>query len=128
MQPFIVKLIGLKPGVTHYDWNAGREFFESFGNSDILDARIAVGVDLRYRGLSAEVECEISGSVVVSCDRCLEDLELSVDCSFEESYTPEGLELDLSQDVYDYVCTSLPLQRTHEDGECNEETIKYISI
>jgi uncharacterized metal-binding protein YceD (DUF177 family) len=50
-----------------------------------------------------------------------------VETSFEEQYTPEDDELDLSQDVYDYVCTSLPLQRMHPEGECNQETTKYLS-
>lgn len=127
MQPFIVKLVGLKPGATHYDWTIAREFFDTFGNSDILKADIDVSVDLHYRGVTADAEVDIRGSVVVSCDRCLEELELKVAVDFEQSYTPEGMELDLSQDIYDYICTSLPLQRIHPDGECNEETIKYLS-
>lgn len=127
MQPFVVNLLGLKPGVSNFDWKAGREFFGLFGNSDILDADIEVSARLVYRGLTAEVSCEISGSVTVACDRCLEELELAVETSFEESYTPDGVELDLSQDVYDFVCIALPLQRVHPDGECNEETTKYLS-
>ena len=34
-------------------------------------------------------------------------------------------ELDMSQIIYDYVCLSLPMQRVHEDGECNPEAMKY---
>lgn len=127
MQPFVVKLLGLKPGVSVFDWHAGREFFELFGNCEILDADIDVSAELHYRGLSADVSCQLSGSVTVACDRCLEDLELAVETSFEQDYVLEGTELDISQDVYDYVCISLPLQRVHADGECNEETTKYLS-
>ena len=43
------------------------------------------------------------------------------------SYAPEGAELDLGQDVYDYVCTALPLKRVHPDGGCNQETVGYLS-
>ena len=78
-------------------------------------------------GLTTDVECSIEGSVTVPCDRCLEALKLPVETGFSEVYTPEGDELDLSQDVYDYVCTSLPLQRVHEEGQCNQETVKYLS-
>ena len=31
----------------------------------------------------------------------------------------------MEQVVYDYVCLSLPMQRTHEPGECNPEAMKY---
>ena len=127
MQPFIVGLIGLKPGVSHYEWRADGRFFEEFGNSEILGADILVNAELRFHGTTADVRCEISGAVTVACDRCLEELEIPVETSFEESYAPEGAELDLSQDVYDYVCISLPLKRVHPDGGCNQETVGYLS-
>lgn len=127
MQPFIVNLIGLKSGTIDFDWTVGAEFFETFGNQEILDAHLEVDVRLHNHGLTIDAECDVYGSVTVACDRCLEDLEIPVEVSFDESYTPEGDVLDLSQDVYDYVLTSLPLQRVHPEGECNEETTKYLS-
>ena len=127
MQPFVVKLTALAPGTSHFTWHAGAEFFETFGNVEILDADLEVTADVISRGLTVDAACTIAGSVTVACDRCLEDLVIPVDVSFEETYTPEGGELDLSQDVFDYVCTSLPLQRVHPEGECNQETTKYLS-
>ena len=108
-------------------WHAGVEFFESFGNVEILDADLEVTADVHNHGLTADAVCEIAGTVTVACDRCLEDLVIPVETSFEESYTPESDELDLRQDVYDYVCISLPMQRMHPEGECNQETTKYLS-
>ncbi len=127
MQPFVVKLTSLAPGKNHFEWHAGAEFFEAFGNVDILDADLEVTADVISRGLTAEAACTMTGTVTVACDRCLEDLVIRVETSFDESYAPEGDELDLSQDVYDFVCISLPLQRVHPEGECNQETTKYLS-
>ena len=127
MQPFVVSLPELGSGLTLREWTAGREFFESFGNTEILDAEIVVTVRLNNRGLTVAASCKIGGTVTVACDRCLEDLTIPVETSFEETYTPEAGELDMRQDIYDYVCTSLPLQRVHPDGECNGETTKYLS-
>ncbi len=127
MQPFVVRLPDLGPGGKLFEWSAGREFFESFGNSEILDADIAVAATVKGRGLTVAVACEIGGSVTVECDRCLEDLRIPVETSFEETFTPDSGELDLSQDIYDYICTSLPLRRVHPEGECNGETTKYLS-
>ena len=98
-----------------------------FGNPDILDADLEVEVTIHNHGVTVDVECDINGSVTVPCDRCLEDLEIPVETGFEESYVPEGDELDLSQDVYDYVCIALPLQKVHPEGQCNPDTIKYLS-
>ena len=126
MQPFVVELKGLARGSSRQEWTAGREFFEQFGNSEILDADLLVKAEIHNHGATLDVSCEIEGSVTVACDRCLEDLVLPVETSFEESYTPELGELDLSQDVYDYVCISLPLRRVHTDGEFNGENTKYL--
>lgn len=127
MQPFVFKLSELSRGESRVERSAGLEFFESFGNSEILAASVEVSLVIHNHGLTLDVECQIEGSVTVACDRCLEDLELPIETSFEESYTPEGNELDLSQDIYDYVCTSIPMQRVHPEGECNSETTKYLS-
>ena len=123
----MVRLIDLKPGTSRHEWHLGGEFFEVFGNSEILGADIEVNAKVNSHGATVDVACEIRGEVTVACDRCLEDLELPVETSFEESYAPEGVELDLSQDVYDFICTSLPLKRVHPEGECNQETVGYLS-
>ena len=126
MQPFIVKLDALASGTSRYDWHADAEFFAIFGNSEILDADLDISLVLRNHGITVDASCEVEGHVTVACDRCLEDLELPVETSFEESYVLDD-DLDFSQDIYDYVCTSLPLQRVHPEGECNQETVKYLS-
>ena len=127
MQPFVVKLVGLAKGSSPITWTVGREFFEEFGNTDILDADLTVRASLSNHGLTIDVSCDIEGTVTVACDRCLEDLVIPVETSFEETYTPESDELDMGQEVYDYVCISIPIQRVHPDGECNSETTKYLS-
>ncbi len=127
MQPFVIELKALRSGISNFEWKAGREFFEEFGNSDILDAEISVTARVSNHGLTLDVQAAIAGSVTVPCDRCLEDLELPVEISFEETYTPEEVFLDVSQEVYDYVITSLPMQRVHPEGRCNTETTKYLT-
>lgn len=127
LQPFIVKLNGLASGVSRYDWKADRSFFANFENSEILDADIRVSLILHNHGVTVDAECDIEGTVTVQCDRCLENLEIPVETSFDESYVLDGEDLDFSQDVYDFVCIALPIQRVHEEGGCNQETVKYLS-
>jgi len=122
LQPFVIPIKGLKAGRSHYDWHADGEFFGKFENSEILAADLAISVDVDNEDFEISVKCSIEGTVTVACDRCLEDLVIPVSTSFEQS----GGE-DLSQDIYDYVCIALPIQRVHPEGECNEEVLKYIS-
>ena len=122
MQPFVISVKGLKPGRSHLDWHADGQFFASFENSEIKDADLDIAVDIDNDEFEIVVECRIQGTVTVICDRCLEDLVLPVSTSFEEDET-----LDLNQDIYDFVCLSLPMRKVHPDGECNEETLRYLS-
>ena len=143
---FIIPLNGLAAGESRFSWHAGKEFFEAFGNTEILDADIDASVVAEKSGRYLGVDCEIDGTVKVECDRCMEELVmpvstevlLSVKFGDEESseehqegereiiFVPEGdAELDMSQIIYDYVCLSLPMQRCHEPGECNPAAMKY---
>ena len=144
---FIIPLNGLVAGENRFSWHAGKEFFEAFGNVEVLDADLDTSVVVEKSGRYLGVDCEIDGYVTVECDRCMEDLRmpvstdvmLSVKYGDEESsedhqegereiiFVPEGdAELDMSQIVYDYVCLSLPMQRHHEDGECNPEALRHL--
>ena len=145
---FIIPLNGLAAGDNSFSWHAGKEFFEAFENTEILDADLDVSVTVEKSGRYIGVDCEVDGSVVVSCDRCMENLRMPIvadimlsvkfgdEASSEEHqegereiiFVPEGdAEMDLSQIVYDYVCLALPMQRYHGDGECNPDALKYLA-
>lgn len=145
---FIVPLNGLAQGRNSFRVRIGKEFFEDFENSEILDAGLDVEVDVEKKGRFIGVDGDISGDVTVTCDRCLEDLVIPVETSFklsvkfgEEDKDDDGMEgdrevvflpftetdLDLAQTVYDYICLSLPVQRVHEEGGCNPEALRFLS-
>lgn len=144
---FLIPMNGLAGGKTSYLRHAGKEFFISFENSDIHDAELAVEIGVEKIGRKIFMDCRITGSVVVSCDRCLEDLTIPVDVpvkleikfgdSAEEiQETGQGREtvvlphnedvLDMEQIVYDYVCTSLPVKKVHPEGECDAEVMRHL--
>ena len=145
---FIIPLNGLATGKNEFSWMVGKEFFESFENSEIIDAELDVTAVVEKSGRYVGVDCDVVGKVVVECDRCLEELEMPVDVEImlsvkygeEESsedphegereviFVPEtDAELDMSQIVYDYVCLALPMQRVHPDGECNPDAMRHLS-
>ena len=146
MQPFIVNLNGSAPGTVTFEWHADRKFFEGFGNSEVLDADLQVCCEVERAKGFIGVECSIDGTLTVPCDRCFDDLVLPVGTDFALSVkfgeqegrtdaedreivmlTYGSSELDLSQFIYDYVMTSLPMQRVHPEDECNPEAMKYLS-
>ena len=100
-----------------------------FGNQEILDANVNVEVRVTKEG-SQKVEADVTlkGSVTVQCDRCLEPLQIPVEENPQEVFKPGTVEIewDLSQEVYDYICLAMPLQRVHPEGQCNPDTVRFL--
>lgn len=130
MHPLIViELNGWAAGKREFHFKAETEFFQAFDNQDILEADVNVDVSVEKKGShKVEASLKLSGNVTVPCDRCLERLILSLDSAPEEVFYPEsaGDSWDISQEVYDYVCLALPLQRVHPEGKCNPDTVRFL--
>ena len=145
---FIIPLNGLTAGQHEYDWTVGKEFFEGFDNSEILDAELDAFVRVEKSGRYLGIDCEVTGDVMVECDRCLDELRMPIDVEIrlsvkygEEESSDEhregerevifipatDAEFDMSQIIYDYVCLALPMQRIHDEGECNPDALRYLS-
>jgi len=146
---YVIPLNGWASGEREYRWQVDNKFFQKFDNTEILDAVVEVEARAVKSGHYIGVDLDIQGSVTVACDRCLEDLKLPVEAhpAFSVKFGEEDAmeeemregareililsasdtELDLSQAIYDYVCLSLPMQRVHPEGECNPDTVRFLS-
>ena len=140
---FIIQIKGLQNGEHEYEFPIDGAFFRNFENSQILDADLMADVLLEKGGGWMNIEADITGTVTVECDRCVDDVVLPMDfyCTMTVKFAkdlsdddgdefivmdPTEGELDLTQFLYDYVCLNLPLQKVHEEGECNEQMMQKL--
>ena len=140
---FIIQIKGLQNGEHEYEFPIDGAFFRNFENSQILDADLNANVWLEKGGGWMNIEADVTGTVTVECDRCLDDVVLPMDfyCTMTVKFAkdltddqedefiimdPAEGELDLTQFLYDYVCLNLPLQKVHEEGECNEQMMQKL--
>ena len=145
----MIPLNGLPAGKSVFSWHAGKEFFDGFDNSEVLDADLDVRAEVDKSGSYLGADVVLTGMLTVACDRCLEDLAMPVNetvrLSFKFGDEPAGGEadpaegereivwlpadggdIDLGQIVYDYACLALPMQRVHADGECNPDACRWL--
>ena len=129
MNGFIIPLNDWAAGERKFLSHAGKEFFLRFDNTEILDADVNVEIRVFKEGMQkVEADLHLLGTVTVPCDRCLEPLKVPVEATPSEVFTPgEDPDWDLSQAVYDYICRSLPMHRVHPEGECNPDTVRFLS-
>lgn len=118
-------------------------FFADLGQEEISGGEIHVEITVKVSaGNIYNVGIYAKGYVTVACDRCLDPLDINVEVSdtikvkdgdpedsdaadmlYLESSSPN---IDISWQVYEIIETSLPMQRVHDEGECNPEVTAYI--
>jgi len=140
---YIIPIKGMSVGKHRFEFTIDNEFFEEYENREIKGAHLKVDLELEKSTLLIEIRAKIGGMVVLECDRCLDDLELEMETeaalvvkfvkSVQEedddeilTLDPSESELNLKQFLYDYICLGLPLQKVHNEGDCNPEMIKKL--
>ncbi|MBX7240099.1 MAG: DUF177 domain-containing protein [Bacteroidia bacterium] len=142
---FSLNLNRIKTGLNHEQFELNGDFFSHFENTPVQDCGLKADLEIHRTDSHIDVKFHIHGYVVVSCDRCADDMKLPLDTqerviySFSEKMKDAGdtevlyvdekaTELTLVQELYDFVCIALPFRKVHEDiGEnCDPEIMKYI--
>ena len=141
-----IPLTGLKTYPETTQFAVSGDFFEAFGQEDVLDAEVRLTVSLDKEAGGFSLDLDFAGKLVLRCDRCMEEMDwpLSFSARYalrrvseEEEETEDGREIiplepsekffDVSQLVYDELCLSIPIRHTHPAGKCNPESLKYLT-
>ena len=129
---------GLKPGLHDFRFEVDGSLFEEFESPEIKDGACEVTVALERGEAMLTLDVTVDGSVVVECDRCLEEFMMPVryegtlhvrysDCAQESAgevmwISPSETELNVAQYIYESICLSLPYQRVHPDASAGRST------
>ena len=139
----IVQFSGLESGRYEYNYTLDNSFFERFKNEELREGEVNFAVVLEKRERLLMFNFAFHGVVKTICDRCLGELEVPVSgeetlcVKFSDTETsdkedvvilPEGEhQIDLAQWMYEYVAVRMPMQKVHEEGQCDPEMLQYIS-
>ncbi|MBE9511118.1 MAG: DUF177 domain-containing protein [Bacteroidetes bacterium] len=142
-----IRVNGLKEGIHFFKFTVGLDFFENFSKPEIKQANVRIDLTLNKASQHLELEFNIAGTVGVVCDRCLDIFDLPVNShnilfvKFNEHPQDNGdevlflskdkEEINLMQNIYEFICLSLPLRKVHHNDEngnssCNKEMLKKL--
>ena len=129
---------GLRSGLHDFHFKVDGGLFRAFGSTEIKDGDCDVSVALERGESMLTLDVNVDGSVVVECDRCLEEFMMPVryegtlhvrysDCEQESDgevmwISPSETELNVAQYIYESICLSLPYQRVHPDDSEGRST------
>lgn len=121
-------------GTREFTYHLDKQFFETMESTDVRDANLDVTLTVVNKHDIYSLSFEITGTVTLQCDRCLDDLVLEINPSYAtavkygEDYdeTDEMLiipqsdqSLNVSYMIYDSVVLAIPLKHVHPLGKCN---------
>ena len=118
----IVLLNALELGEHLFDFQLDSAYFSTIENSELLGGAADVKVRLILHEEDFSVDMDIVGQVQVTCDRCLDAMDVDIDIYEEELELEEDIkQLDLAWLAYELIIVNLPLVHSHQDGGCNPE-------
>ena len=129
-----IDLKGLKDEDTSLDFNLDDSFFGALDGADVKKGSLHVSVSIRKTTGFFEFVFHTDGTVIIPCDRCLDEMEqpvetdnrlivkLGSDYSEEDDIIVvpenEGI-LDMAWFIYEFVALAIPIRHVHAPGKCN---------
>ena len=129
-----IDLKSLKEEETSLEFDLNDSYFEALDDAEVKKGSLHVSVSIRKATGFFELQFHTVGTVVVPCDRCLDDMDQPVETSnrlvvkFGSEYSEEdeiivvpeneGI-LDMSWFIYEFVALVIPIRHVHAPGKCN---------
>ena len=128
----------LTEGKHEFKYDLDNKYFALIddGTADIKRGNLKVVVSLNKTSTIFELNFDISGFVLVPCDRCLDDINMNVETKnklvvkFGKEYSEESDEIviipeddgeiNIAWFLYEFIVLSLPAKRIHPPGTCNK--------
>jgi uncharacterized metal-binding protein YceD (DUF177 family) len=139
----IIPFVGLKEGMHHFDFEVDSTFFEQFEFSIIQKANFKIKVDFEKKKNLFNLHLKLKGTINSFCDRCNDPVEIKTkgeedlivkfgEDKFDETdeikiISSSDFELDLSQEVYQFIHLLLPNKVQHKKlKDCNQEVVEKL--
>ena len=118
----IIALDSLELGVHVFDFQLDSAYFDEIENSELLGGEVDVTARLDLRQYDFSLEIAVEGVVQVTCDRCLDEMDVEIDAEESEwDWDEQPKKIDLSWLAYELIIVNLPLVHSHQEGGCNPE-------
>ena len=134
LETYKIDLKALKEAETTLEFDVDDDFFKALDGSQLEHGSLHVSVSIRKMSGFFELAFHSEGTVTVSCDRCLDDMQQPIeadnslvvkmgDTASEDGDTVivdenEGI-LDTSWFIYEFVMLAIPIKHVHAPGKCN---------
>ena len=147
LEQFKIDLKALTEEVTSLAFQLDDSYFGALSDAEIKGGSLHVSGSIRKAVGFFELLFDISGTVRIPCDRCLDDMDQPVETQLrlvaklvasELAAGPpdeddivmvderDGV-LDLSWFIYESIALAVPIQHVHQPGDCNDAMMRVLN-
>ena len=136
-----IDLKGLKEGEKVLEYDLDDAYFRAVDGPEISKGRVHVSLAIRRQSGFFELLFHTDGTVIIPCDRCLEEMEqpvradnrltVKLGAAYSEDDdlvtidADEGI-LDVSWFIYEFIALAIPIRHVHEPGKCSAAMIEAL--
>ena len=125
-----------------YEYKLDNQFFADLDAPEVQKGLVNVSLKVRKTSGVYELWFHSEGKVIVTCDRCLDEMEQLIE-------TDDQLKVKLGADfseindivivpeddgyinvawfIYEFIALSIPMKHVHAPGKCNKEMVNKLS-
>ncbi len=134
--PYKVDLKSMTKDVQEYEYLLENKFFGDIGGDDIQKGKVRLKLTVKKSAGIYELSFAIEGTIIIPCDRCLDDMEFPVTSNnrlivkLGKDYSEESDEIvvipesegiiNLAWFIYEFIVLTIPIKHVHAPGKCNK--------
>ncbi len=124
------------PGIHEIEYTLENKFFLDIDGPEVQKGKVKVYCTVKSTNSVFDMKFRIEGTVIVPCDRCLDDMDIPVQTEnrlvvkFGKEYAEESDEIviipeeegaiNLAWFLYEFVALAIPMKHVHPPGKCNK--------
>lgn len=138
-----IDLKNLPQGPSTYRYELDNSFFAEIDAPEVRKGNVRVYLTVTRTSGAFRFDFQTEGVAVVTCDRCLDEMEQEVS-SEDTLYVKFGMEyaelddnlivvpedegdINVAWFIYEFVALAVPMKHVHAPGECNKEMMGKLS-
>jgi uncharacterized metal-binding protein YceD (DUF177 family) len=141
LEEYNVELKMMKSDVEEHTFTLNDKFFTDLEAPEVQKGNLTVQLQVRRTSGLYVLRFHTEGTILIPCDRCLDDMELPIETDDElkvkmaDAYNDENeiIEIDENEGVlnvawfiYEFIALNIPMTHVHEPGECNEAMVEEL--
>ena len=136
---YTIDLKNLTPGTHEFEYLLEDKFFVDIDGNEVHKGHVHVQLAVKKSSVAFELNFQIAGTVIIPCDRCLDDMELPIETQdklivkFGKEYAEESDEIVIVPEeegtinvawfLYEFIALAIPIKHVHAAGKCNKAMV-----